>query len=73
MQETTRIPVLLWPFYALWRILTFVLVLTGRLACAMLGFVLMISGALIAMSIIGAPLGVPIFAFGFLLLIRALF
>lgn len=67
------IPILLWPFYAVWRLLTLILNLVGRLLCSILGIALMISGLLIAMSVIGAPLGIPLAALGFLLLVRALF
>jgi hypothetical protein len=67
------IPILLWPFYAVWRLLTLVLNLVGRLLCSILGIALMVAGVLIAMSIVGAPLGIPLAALGFLLLIRALF
>jgi hypothetical protein len=47
--------------------------LVGRLLCSILGIALMVAGVLIAMSIVGAPLGIPLAALGFLLLIRALF
>jgi hypothetical protein len=57
----------------LWRLLTLILNLTGRLICVFLGIALMMSGVAIAMSVIGAPLGVPLAALGFLLVIRALF
>ena len=67
------LPILLWPFYAVWRLLTLVLNLVGRLLCSVLGIVLMIAGVLIAMSVVGAPLGIPLAALGFLLLVRALF
>jgi len=68
-----RVPILLWPFYAIWRLLTFVLNVVGRLLCALLGLGLMIAGVVITMSVVGAPLGVPLAALGFLLLIRAVF
>jgi membrane protein YqaA with SNARE-associated domain len=68
-----RIPILLWPFYAIWRLLTFVLTVVGRLLCSLLGIALMIAGVVVAMSVIGAPLGIPLAALGFLLVIRALF
>ena len=68
-----HIPVLLWPFYALWRLLTLILEITGRILCAMLGLLLMISGVTITITVVAAPLGVPLAAFGFLLLVRALF
>ncbi len=64
---------LLWPFYALWRLLTFILSLIGRLLSALLGIGLMAAGVGIALSVVGAPLGIPLTALGFLLLVRALF
>ncbi len=68
-----RIPWILWPFYAVWRLLTFILNITGRIICAFIGIVLMAAGISITLSIVGAPLGIPMAAFGFLLLVRALF
>ncbi|MGI9223896.1 MAG: hypothetical protein ACR2QX_05415 [Woeseiaceae bacterium] len=73
MQSETRVPILLWPFYAIWRFLTFVLNVIGRLLCVLLGFALMAAGVAITLSVIGAPVGIPLAAFGFLLLVRALF
>jgi len=73
MPTDNRIPILLWPFYAIWRFLTFVLNVVGRLLCALLGLALMMGGVAITLSVIGAPFGIPLAAFGFLLLIRALF
>lgn len=69
----TRVPILLWPFYAIWRLLTLILNIVGRLLCALLGLVVMIGGVVITMSVIGAPVGIPLAALGFLLLIRAVF
>ena len=68
-----HVPILLWPFYAVWRLLTFIVELVGRLLCALLGIGLMIAGVTITLSIIGAPLGIPLAAVGFLLLFRAIF
>ena len=68
-----HIPILLWPIYAIWRLLTFILAVVGRLLCALLGIALMIGGVAVTMSVVGAPLGIPLAAFGFLLVIRALF
>lgn len=67
------IPLLLWPFYAIWRLLTLILAITGRIICAMLGLALMVAGLAISLSIVAAPLGIPLIVFGFLLLVRALF
>ena len=68
-----RVPILLWPFYAIWRLLTFVVEFIGRLLCAVLGIGLMIAGVTITLSIIGAPVGIPLASIGFLLLVRSIF
>ncbi len=75
MNDSTQgnVPALLWPFYAIWRLLTFILNLIGRVISALLGTVLMAGGVAIALSIVGAPIGIPLASLGFLLLIRALF
>jgi hypothetical protein len=67
------VPILLWPFYAIWRLLTFILEMIGRLLCALLGIGLMAAGVAISLSIIGAPVGIPLASIGFLLLVRAIF
>lgn len=67
------VPVLLWPFYAIWRLLTFVLEVVGRLVAVLLGLALMAAGVAITMTIMAAPIGIPIAAVGFLLTIRAIF
>lgn len=72
-ERNRKPPLILWPFRALWRLVTFVLNVVGRLVCAMLGFALMIAGVAVALSIVGAPPGVALAAFGFLLVARALF
>ena len=64
---------ILWPFRMLWRGATGVLKLTGRIICLLLGFGLMAVGAVLTVSVVGLPLGVPVAALGFLLLVRALF
>lgn len=75
MNDSTQsnLPILLWPFYAVWRLLTFVLKVIGRLVSALLGIGLMIAGVAITLSVVGAPLGIALASLGFLLLIRALF
>lgn len=74
MSDSDRnVPILLWPFYAVWRLLTFILELVGRLLCALLGIALVIAGVAVTMTIVAAPVGIAIAVFGFLLLVRALF
>ena len=68
-----RVPILLWPFYAIWRLLALILKAVGRLLCALLGLGIMVGGVVITMSVIGAPVGIPLAVLGFLLLVRAIF
>lgn len=63
----------LWPFYALWRLVSFILNATGRLLCGILGLVLMVAGTVLALTFVGAALGVPLILIGVLLVVRALF
>lgn len=71
--DDRNIPWFLWPFYAIWRLLTFILEVTSRIIAAVIALVLMAAGVSITLSIVGAPIGIPIVIFGFLLLVRALF
>lgn len=74
MTDSDRnVPILLWPFYAIWRLVTLVLELVGRMLCAVLGLGIMAAGVVITMSVVAAPIGIPLAIFGFLLIIRALF
>ncbi len=75
MNDSTQsnVPTLLWPFYAIWRLLSLILNLIGRVISALLGIALMAGGVAIALSIVGVPIGIPLASLGFLLLIRALF
>jgi hypothetical protein len=66
-------PLLLWPFYAVWRLLTLILAITGRIVCALIGLAMMAAGVAITLSVVAAPIGIPLAVFGFLLLVRALF
>lgn len=68
-----NVPLLLWPFYAVWRLLTLVLELVGRLVCALLGLGLIAAGVAISLSVVGAIVGIPLASLGFLLLARAVF
>ena len=64
---------LAWPFVALWRLLTFILSLTGRLMAAVIGLTLMVVGFVLIITVIAAPLGIPLIIVGLLLVIRAIF
>jgi hypothetical protein len=64
---------LLWPFVAIWDLLTFILRTTGRLLAIILGLVLMVVGVLLSLTVIGAFLGIPLAIFGLLLVFRGIF
>jgi len=65
--------VLLWPFRLVWRLVTGILELTGRLVAAILGLLLMVVGVVLTATVIGAILGIPLLIFGFMLMLRSLF
>jgi hypothetical protein len=71
--DDRHVPILLWPFYAIWRLLTLLVEFIGRLLCGVLGLGLMIAGVAITMSVVGAPVGIPLASIGFLLVVRAIF
>jgi len=58
---------------ALWRLVTFILEMTGRFVAILLGFVLMAVGVLVSLTVVGAVVGVPVALFGLLLVFRGLF
>jgi hypothetical protein len=72
-EDERRTPWVFWPFVALWRGLTLILEMTGRLVAVILGLLLMVAGGLLTATVVGAPLGIPLALFGFLLLLRGLF
>jgi hypothetical protein len=72
-KQKKRTPWFLWPFVALWDLITWILTLTSRLVAAVLGLVLTIVGALLTVTIIGAVVGIPLILFGLMLMIRSIF
>jgi hypothetical protein len=66
-------PILLWPFKFLFGFIETILKLTGRLAAALIGLALMLAGGVLTALVITAPIGIPLAAFGFLLMLRAIF
>ncbi len=71
--EKRNVPVLLWPFWAIWRLLTLVLEMTGRLVILVLGLVLLIVGVIVSLTVVGAVVGVPVGIVGLMLISRGLF
>ena len=73
MEEKRRIPFLLWPFWALFQLVLWILKVTGRLIGAILGLVIAILGVVLTITIIGAVVGVPMVLLGVMLMIKAIF
>lgn len=71
--QSNRVPFILWPFWAIWRLVRLILELTGRLLGVVLGFVLVVVGLLISLTVIGAIVGIPLAGLGVLLILRGLF
>ena len=68
-----RTPILLLPFVIVWSLFSFFLRLTGRIVAAVLGLVFMIAGIALSVSVVAAPIGIPLAIFGFLLVLRSIF
>ena len=71
--KPTILSIILWPFVALWRLLTWIVELTGRLLAVVLGLVLMILGIVMSLTVIGAVVGIPLALVGLLLVLRGIF
>ncbi len=65
-------PWFLWPFVAIWDLVVTLVVLSGRLVAAILGFVFLLLGAVLTATIVGAIIGIPLAIFGLMLVIRSL-
>lgn len=65
--------IILWPVRFVWRVLTAILALTGRVIALLVGFALLLVGALLTITGIGAIVGIPFMGLGFLLIMRGLF
>lgn len=68
-----HVPILLWPFWLIWKLVVGIIELTGRLVGAILGLVLMIVGLVVSLTVVGLVIGVPLILFGFMLICRSLF
>ena len=73
LSTAEQVPWYLWPFWAVWRLLTWIVRLTGRLIAILLGLVIIILGAVLSITVVWSPVGIPLIIFGFLLILRGLF
>ena len=68
-----HVPWLLWPFWAIWKLVVGIVAATGRLVAVILGLVFLIVGAVLTATLVGAIVGIPLIVFGLLLLVRGFF
>jgi len=73
MTKQTPTPWYAWPFVALWKLVSGIVTLTGRLLAVVLGLALLIVGIVLTITVIGAIVGVPIGLVGLLLILRGIF
>ena len=72
-RHARRIPWLLWPFWALWKLIAGLVTATGRLVAVLLGLAFLIIGVVLTATVVGAVVGIPFLLLGFLLALRGLF
>ncbi|MCI0708898.1 MAG: hypothetical protein L0154_01935 [Chloroflexi bacterium] len=65
--------VLLWPVKATWHLTAAVLEVLGRMLSLVVGFLLVIIGIVVSLTVIGAVIGIPLMLLGFVLILRGLF
>ena len=70
---SSRTPLILWPFVALWRFVATIIEMSGRLVAAILGLVLIAVGVLVSLTVVGLIIGIPLIIFGVLLIVRGFF
>ena len=73
MVENRKVPFLLWPFWAVFQLVLWILKTTGRLVGAILGMVIAIVGVVLSITVIGAIIGVPLVLLGIMLMGKAIF
>lgn len=71
--QKKQIPWYLWPFAAIWKLLSVIVEMTGRFVAMVLGIVLVIVGVILSLTIVGAIVGVPLGIVGLLLFFRGMF
>ena len=72
-QTKKYIPWYLWPFAALWKLLSVIVEMTGRFVAMVLGIVFIVVGVIVSLTIVGAIVGIPLAIVGLLLLLRGIF
>jgi hypothetical protein len=72
-EREQHVPLLLWPFWAIWKLVIFIIEMTGRLVGLILGAVFILVGVVLSLTVVGAVIGIPLALFGLLLMGRSIF
>ncbi len=64
---------ILFPFIAIWKLITFIFEMTGRLIAFIIGLIVLILGACLTATVLGAIIGIPMIVVGVLLIVRSFF
>jgi hypothetical protein len=72
VERENQVPWILWPFWAVWQLIAWIVNLTGRLLAVILGFILLVAGLIVTLTIVGAIIGLPLMLLGLLLVVRGL-
>lgn len=67
------IKIILWPFTLVWSFVGLIFKLLGCMLSAILGFVFIIIGAVLTITIVGAIVGIPMIISGTMLIIHSIF
>lgn len=65
--------ILFLPFIALEKLVEGIIKMTGRLAAIIVGFVFIIVGIILSLTVIGAIMGIPLAILGFTMIVRGFF
>jgi hypothetical protein len=71
-ENRKHVPWFLWPFYAIWKLVIWILQMTGRTVAFFLSLVFVFVGILVSLTVIGAIVGIPLAIVGVMLFIAAL-
>jgi hypothetical protein len=71
--QERHVPLLLWPIWAIFRLVTIIVEMVGRLVGLILGAVFIVVGFILSLTIVGAIIGIPLALFGLMLMVRSLF
>jgi len=73
VEREKHVPWILWPFWAIWQLIAWIVNLTGRMVAVILGLVLLVAGLILTLTVVGAVVGLPLMLIGLLLAVRGLF